>query len=190
MTFIKKWFTQPFVYRAGLQIGIIGFIIMMVTAAIAAASRTHFDGIIDAHVGRHAPLWIYPAESLLNWLCTFLLFFLAGVLLSKSKVRWADMAGTMAYARLPMLFVAIIGFMIQQPPEHHDLAAVSLKTLAAGFIMLLFSVWMIVLMYQAFRISANIKGSRAIAGFIFTLIVAEVLSKYLFSILYSCIQKT
>ena len=49
---------------------------------------------------------------------------------------------------------------------------------------MLFTIWMVTWMYQAYIISSNLKGAKGIISLIVTLIVAEVVSKLLFSLDY------
>lgn len=172
---MKKWLFNPFVYVAGWQALGFGLLLMLVTAVIAFFSHTNFDGAIDVHFGAYFPFWVRVVEQLNALLSSVVVFFVAGLILSKSKIRFIDVAGTLALARTPLLFAALIGFV---PALHH----VNLNHIDSSFLMwsligLLFSIWMIALMYNAFIISCNLKGSKAIVGFIVAIILAEVLSK-------------
>lgn len=172
---MKKWLFNPFIYVAGWQALSLGLILMALTAVIAFFSQTHFDGAIDLHVGAVTKSWFYLFEPLNAWLSTALVLFCFGNFLSKSKIRFVDVAGTLALARAPMLIAAIIGFVpiYHRQPSEKDLAAIAIL----GIVMLLFSVWMIALSYNAFTVSCNLKGSKASWGFVAALIVTEVVSK-------------
>lgn len=180
----KKWLFQPFRYIAGTRALVIGWLFMLISAGIAALSHTHFDGVLDVHVGWHAPLWIYPVEALVNWSCTVALFYIAGRILSRSAVRGIDIAGTVAYARMPMLFAAVAGFFIVPQGNEAGIPDISSGLIITGIIMLLFTLWMVTLLYQAFTISFNLKGGKAVAGFIIALLAAEIISKILHHQLY------
>lgn len=166
---------NPFLRIAGTKALLIGLITLLVTAVIAYYSHCHFDGAIDAHIGTITPMWFYPAEALIDWLCLTLLFYISGIIFSQSAIRFIDVAGTMALARWPMIFIALLAFIpVVQPQNIHDVNA---SIIIFGFTLLIFTIWMIALMYNAYTVSCNIKGSKATISFIATLICAEIISK-------------
>jgi len=55
----------------------------------------------------------------------------------------------------------------------------------AMIITFLMIIWMVVLMYKAYAVSCNVKGPKAIATFIASLILAETISKVLILALLS-----
>jgi hypothetical protein len=48
----------------------------------------------------------------------------------------------------------------------------------------IFTIWLVALMYRAFTVSANLRGSRATWVFIVTLAIAEILSQFVFYPIY------
>lgn len=187
---IKQIFFNPFRKIAGTKALLLGFLIIATTAAIAYFSHCHFDGIIDAHVGAHGPVTLYFLEAIINWAITAGIFFLTAKILSKSKIRFIDIGGTTALARYPYFFVALIAFAVPElnPESLADFQNINPEELVGlvltGILMLLFSIWFIALLYRAFSVSANLKGSRSIWGFIGALIIAEILSMIAFHYLY------
>ena len=174
---------NPFKYVAGLKALLIGLIAMLITAVVAFFSKTHFDGVIDAHTGHILPFYWYLLEPLLAWIGAVIPFYLAARILSRSSVRLIDMAGTLALARWPYLFVAALNFDLPSAPpaDIHQIGSGLILALVAE---LLLGIWMVALMYNAFTVSSNLKGRRGTLIFITTLLVAEVLSKLTFYQLY------
>ncbi len=149
---------------------------MLITACIAWYSKTHFNGVIDAHYGLAAPFQIYVFDAAIAWALAVACFYSAALIFSGSSVRLIDIAGTMALARAPMLFVALL--FLAMPPANHMLQAKSSYDIGAGPLLLsvtalVFVVWLIALMYSAFTVSANLRGSRATWIFFVTLAIAE-----------------
>jgi hypothetical protein len=80
-----------------------------------------------------------------------------------------------------MIIVSLFGLFFQPPADPlNNLGSI----LTVGMIFVLFSIWMIALMYNAFRISCNIKDSKAVGGFIAGLLISEVVSAIIFFQLY------
>jgi hypothetical protein len=173
---MKKWLYNPFTHIAGIQALILGSIIMFATCIGAYYSNMHFNGVIDAHFGPNENFVIYLLEQVIAWACPVVLFYLSAFILSNSNFRFIDIAGTMALSRAPMFLVIIIAFfskghMLSLKPD-----AIDNTVIALGFLMLLPTIWMITLMYNAFTVSFNLKGPKAAGGFIGGLILAEIVS--------------
>jgi hypothetical protein len=187
---MKKWLFNPFIYVAGMRSLLIGFSGMAIASIIAFFSKAHFDGAIDIHVG--APLTVQMAfiEPLLDWVCLVLPLYVFGRIASESSIRFIDVAGTLALARWPMIFAAFLGFL---PVPKFDMKNADLHYLMAFttnpsviVLMLLtiqIMVWTIILMFNAFAVSTNLKGGKAATAFIAGLIIAEVISKVILKFL-------
>lgn len=173
----------PFRYIAGWKALVIGWLIMFLTAGIAYTGRTHFDGIIDVHAGMPAPFWSFVLDAFIAWALTVLFFYGASLIFSASAVRLVDIAGTMALARAPMALAACL--FLAMPPlkdirQIKDIHDIDSSVLLISLGVLVCTIWMIALMINAFYVSANLKGKRAVWIFIVTLIIAEIVSKILF----------
>ncbi len=179
---MKKWLFNPFFYIAGMQSLLIGWAIMLVTAVICYYSHSHLDGVIDMHTGRVAPLQVYFWEQLIDWGCLVLLLYPAGLIFSKSAIRFVDVAGTLALARWPMIMGPIIGFGLKPFPVFHnvdeamDAMYAFMGSILLGLLLIPFVIWMVALMYNAFTISVNMKGRKATGIFIAGMLIAEILS--------------
>lgn len=173
---MKKWLFNPFTYIAGLPALLIGFAFMLLTLIGGYYGNLHFNGVIDAHFGISAGFQTYMLEQLVAWACPVLIFYLLALMLSKSNFRFIDIAGTMAVSRAPMLLLSIAAIFLKGYMANVNPLKVDKTLIAVGLLMLLPCIWMIALMYNAFTVSANLKGSKAVTGFIIGLIVAEVIS--------------
>lgn len=179
---MKTWLFNPFRYVAGARALIYGWAAMLLTSVVAWLSGVHFDGVIDAHIGRRGSWGMYAVEGVIDWLAVTLVFYASGRMLSSSAIRLIDVAGTMALARYPMFFAAWVGFLpVSEVKSLSDIGPV-FWVVTAVFIVT--SIWMIALMFNAFRVSCNVKGGQAVGGFIAGLLIAEVLSKLALYSLY------
>ena len=188
---LRQQLFNPFKTLAGTRALLLGLSCILITAAIASLSNTHFDGVLDVHTGLEAPAWFFFAESLINWLCLALLLSLAALIVSKSKWRFIDVIGTQAFARWPTLLTALVmlpdgnrrfaQYLVSKltqdstlPPYHTTDATIFTIAAVVSLIMI---VWMVALMYKAYAVSCNLKGAKAIISFIIALILAEAASK-------------
>lgn len=182
---------NPFAFVAGGLALVLGLVMILLAGWAGSWSGAHFDGVLDAHVGWHGPLWFFLVEGLIDWLCLTLVLLIAGKLLSSSSFRVIDLAGTQALARWPTVLASLAclpaGFrrfsgvllreavkpMPQIPFANPD----ALVFLAVTVAMLAFTVWMVAMMYQSFSISCNVRGQKAGWTFVAALLLAEILSK-------------
>jgi hypothetical protein len=169
---------NPFRYVAGLNALLAGVLAMIVTMFIAYFSNTHFDGTIDIHYSNKTfPMIVFASQQLIAWGTAAAMFYLGGIILSKSSIRFVDIAGTIALSRIVLIPAALLGFL---PAMHiESVNEIGGIALIGALIIILLSIWMIALMYNAFVVSCNLKGAKAITGFIISLLLAETLSKVL-----------
>jgi len=182
---MKKWIYNPFVYIAGAKSLAIGLAIMLAAATILPFNNGHFDGVADVHFGAQTTFVRALCETMVSWGCLVLALYILGRITSESSIRFIDIAGTLALARGPMIFSALLGFIAEAP--HIDIQKATLQELMKiatspgviieGIFSIPLLVWTIALMYNAFAVSANLKGGKSAAAFIGGLIVAEIISK-------------
>ncbi|MCW3806479.1 hypothetical protein [Plebeiibacterium marinum] len=189
---IKK-LINPFYYIAGLKSLALGLAIIILSSTIGYFSHTHFPSIISIKTSPDMPLWYFIIQNLINWLTISTFMYIAAILFSKSKVRIIDIYGTQALARYPYFPAAFIGFSealelfgkyilwttlkMGEPVEISNIEIMVAVTLIV--FSLLLTIWLIALMFNAFKISANIKGSKLSIIFIIVLVISVIITEYL-----------
>ncbi len=196
---LSQWLFNPFKFVAGYYALFFGLVIILISGFVCRLGYTHFDGVLDVHKGLSAPLWLFLSEGLINWLSMAVPLFFFGLIISPSSFRMIDVVGTQALARWPYLITAVIML-----PEANLRAGMYLASkVKYGFttttinytdmlifvptviIIILMIVWTVVLMYRAYSVSCNVKGTKAIITFIVALISAEVFSKFAILLLFA-----
>ena len=71
---------SPFVYIAGARAMGFGLLSILVAGLIGALGRTHFDGVLDVHVGARAPVWFFLSEGVVDWLCVSVMLLIDGAI--------------------------------------------------------------------------------------------------------------
>lgn len=184
---------NPFRYIAGGRALIIGLAIIVLTAIVAWFSNTHFPDVISLKTSTGLPLPYLFLQVFANWLVLSTTLYIFAKAASSSSIRAIDIFGTQALARFPYLPGALIGFsgamerftqFILSKTIQPDLQ-VSISTFDIGvavilmIVSLLLLIWLITLMYNAFSISANMKGAKAIIGFIICLLVSVGITMFI-----------
>lgn len=184
-----RFFFNPFNRVAGWQALLAGLAMMLITASLALVSGLRFDGVLDAHFGERAEWWRVFADQGINWMSLVLIFYVGALLFSRSHTRFIDIAGTMALARTPMLVAAVAGIppqltdFIKQIPQTSGVSLFGTPdfwvTVILALLMVWGTIWSAILIYNAWRVSANVKGTRAGVVYGFGLLIAEIGSKIL-----------
>ena len=201
----RNWRLNPSEYIAGGTALSIGFFAMIIIAAGGHFVNANFDGVVDLHIGKVAPIWYQISEPVISWLIFSMLLYIAGQLFSTSSFRIIDVFGTQAFARIAILPAVPLSYFATKSLENSDLLQrlsnakntppmlsssdiSSLVTMGLLSIpVLFFFIWMIMWMYKAYSTSCNIKGGKAIMSFIGALIIAEIISKVVLYMIGKCI---
>lgn len=178
---MSAWLFKPYLFVGGAQGMGWGTVILLLHIPLALMFDIRFDGALDIHLVPEVGLWYIPMVDLLvAWGVMVLCMYLAAKLFS-SPIRLIDIAGAVAIARIPLL-ISIIPAMLLLPEaqtveEFLSLYATEMIWLmVAAFLSLLFLIWFLTLLFQAFKINSNLKGVRLWGGFLGSVIVAEGLS--------------
>lgn len=183
-------FINPFRYIAGSKSLVIGVIIIILTSVIGYFSHIHFPDSISVKTSFEMPLMYYVIQNLANWM-VFSIFIYLLSLTSSSSVRIVDIFGTQALARAPYLLAAIIGFsgsiekfgkymlhiyLNQGEPIHMTTGEMGLAIILI-VLTLITTIWLVTWMYNAFRVSANIKPPRSGVLFFVAIVVSMVINQ-------------
>jgi hypothetical protein len=180
---------NPFFYIAGLQALGLGLAAILLAALVGSWGNTHFDGVLDTHVGASAPLWFFFAEGIIDWLCLSVVLWICGKIISQTAFRAVDLLGTQALARWPALCISLVALpkafqrfgnelmetLKQDKIQFDTTDAIVFSIIVVA--MIPFLCWMVALMYRSFSVSCNVKGGKAIGTFVAGLLIAEVMSK-------------
>ena len=177
---MMKKILNPFRYlplRQAVCWGVAGLILVTVfmwQCGLRATSLTQID------FGGGA-LWNVLVRQLLIWIFFSLVLFVGGVLGSKSKVRFGDVAAFNLFARIPfslsMLVFAIpsvksfMGYALDMNINAMMQYVVPLTLL--GIVSTLFCVWYFYWTYKAFAEATNVKNGKGVAIFIAVYVVAQ-----------------
>lgn len=125
----------------------------------------------------------------MNWIAISVIFApIARFFGSGSRVRFIDIAGTQALARAPLAPAAAVctlpwirNSLAELPSalQNYDFAGAGAGVLLASLVMLTGIIWTVVLMWNAFSVSCNMKGGRGIALFVVAIVIGELVTKFL-----------
>lgn len=194
---MKTRIFNPFIHIAGMQAFLFGLIIAVLSMALGFIFNARFDGVIDLHYNEAVSIQEVIFDQLNILISVTLCFFIAGKIFAKNNVRLIDILGTSAFARFPFLVLPLFNInqkmwlisekMIQSMltnPESIGLETADIVFLIiSSFVSLLAIIWYITLLFNAYKVSTNLKSGKLIGSFIGALLLAEIISKinvYLF----------
>ncbi len=177
---------NPFIYVAGGKALAIG-----VTAIVASSLMLYSGGMIQdsfIHFGfAKVSLLQTLAVQALYWLMPAVALYLCGLMMTKSKIRMIDILGTTAFAQIilllmiaPMLLPVVQNATVEllsslqsgntaQPDGMIILVASSFWSTLC---LILYYIWN----YNAFSVSCNVKGAKAITMFVLVQLVVTLVS--------------
>lgn len=179
-----------------------GLAVIIVSAAIGSLLNVHFNGNLQVALLPDRGFLFVLAEHVAPWLVYSFLFFIFGRLLSKSRIRFVDVAGAFALARFPFLLIVLTGVIggrneilaklmllaVQQSNSATENVLsggdITFIVLYVAFLLAVF-IWFIALLFHGYRISCNLEGTKLIVSFIVGIIVSEGLSQLLIQYIYS-----
>ncbi|GHT19817.1 hypothetical protein FACS189429_7800 [Bacteroidia bacterium] len=189
-----KLFYNPFERIAGAKALLAGIGFCAVIGLVGALSGAYFDGAIDCHLGAKGDFVRSFAFLAIDWASLAAVFGAAALIFAKNA-RLIDICGTMALAQAPRLFDALSAFFapnlaVDETLPLNELAGELLQQIAqpAFIVFIIVSIVAtachIALIYNAFRISTNLKVPKIIVIFIAGILLAEVLSKVLIGVIF------
>lgn len=193
----RSFFLHPFERIAGLEALLYGVSGKFLAILIAAATQVHFHGLLHYGPAPRSEWWVYVAEHLIVWLIPAALIYAGGVIFSKSRIRIIDVLCTVSFAQLPLLLM-VATFMF--PPFQHMMSTMPqnpaeimewisqpgimawLSVFAA--IVVIFVVWMLIWLYNAVRVSCNLKGGRLLSVYLVAVVGGDILCRLLIGWMY------
>ena len=187
----NKWklFYNPFEWIAGWKAFLIGIIIVCLTVIVGYFSNTYFYGLNVKHI----PDISLPMAFLLQaiGLCsTVVIMYIISTIATKN-VRFQDIMGTVTLSRYPFLLAALSGFLITPNILDNVLNGIKPSIWAliqfgiVSIIMMLVVILGVALLYNAFKVSTNIKGAKGVSLFILIMILSEVVTMIIVSNLFN-----
>jgi len=166
----SHYLINPFIRIAGYKSLIIGFAGLLLISFISFITGTHLNGLLDVSFAKDSKFIYYFLEHIIGWIAIFTFLFLSGIILSKTQFRLIDILGTTLLARLPLIIAPIIRLL----PYFQSFVFQSWEMYFIYGVYLLSAIWTIVLLFNAFKISCNLKNERLIISFAVSMILSEI----------------
>lgn len=167
---------NPFRYIAGSKALIMGYLFIVASALMLYSGNLIQDSYIHIGMAEASFLEVLGAQTIW-WIVPAVLLYLCGMALSKSKIRIIDILGTTAFAQIilllmivPMLLPAVMNNMLESVAALQSGAIIEPTSLMPTMI---YSIWSLICLvvfyiwnYNAFSVSCNVRGWKAVALFI------------------------
>lgn len=190
-------FLNPFTRIAGWQSLIWGMIGIVVATVISYYSQYHYHGLLHFGPAPNNTFACFAIEHLVVWLIPSLLFWVGGLIFSKSRIRVVDVFGTVAFAQLPFIIMNLVSLL---PPMQklnqldpnlplNELMEISkqpdfLLGVWVTLFSLVFFIWGLVWMFGALKVSTNLKGNKLGIIYCIGIFGGDVLCRLIISSFY------
>lgn len=179
-------FKNPFRYLPLRQALCWGIVTLILTSVFCWQVGLRMTSLTQINYAGGA-LWKATLQQIVVWLLFSVVLYIAGVIMSRSKVRFWDVASFNLFARIPfnlslLIFAvpmvrSIMGLAmdgnIARMMEYANILSI------IGIVTLAFVVWYYYWSYKAFAEATNVKNGRGVATFIVSYIVTYLLSAYI-----------
>lgn len=169
---------NPFTRIAGWQAFGLGLVFVLLSGLFGTQGQLFFDGVLDAHLGSELS---YKASFMLLAvdIASIVLVTWIIALIFVRDFRFVDILGTMTLARAPYILLAIASMFI--PSFESSLSSDPMKRqvylIIFGIAVIPIVIWYVTLMYNAIKVSLNIKGAKLNIIVIASILIGEVVSK-------------
>lgn len=185
---------NPFIKIAGFQALAWGMVGLCVSTVLSYYSGFHYHGLLHFGPAPNNAWWCYAVEHVTIWLVPALLFYIGTLLFSRSHVRLIDIVGTVVFAQLPLIFMNLLEFL----PPMQQLAKINMNMTPEemfrqpGFLLgvwlaliaFAFMIWALIWMFNALRVSSNLKGYTLGILYCIGVFGGDFLCRYLISFCY------
>lgn len=180
---------NPFRYIAGAKALTMGLLFIVASALMLYSGNLIQDSYIHIAMAK-ASFWEVLGAQTIWWIIPTALLYLCGLLLSKSKIRIIDILGTTAFAQLIMLLL-IAPMLLPVVMNCSTEFVASLQTGVAPDMseyipLMIYSVWSMICLvlfyiwnYNAFAVSCNVGGWKAVVAFISVQLIVTIVGAVL-----------
>ena len=175
---------NPFRYIADAKALVMGYLFIIASALMLYSGNLIQDSYIHIGMAEASFLEVLGAQTIW-WIVPAALLYLCGLLLSKSKIRIIDILGTTAFAQLilllmiaPMLLPVVMNNMLESVAALQSGAIIEPTSLMP---IIIYSIWSLICLvvfyiwnYNAFAVSCNVSGWKAVVAFIAVQVVVTI----------------
>ena len=195
-----SWVYNPFQKIAGWKAFAIGMVILTFATVIGYFGNTVFYGISIKSV---LSITWYKAFSLqATGLAAIVIVMWITAILFAKHVRFQDILGTVTLAKYPLVLAAILFLVLSNwlndfnnamlsSANVQELLEIFNKLSFADYVIIillvmvsfLILIWTITLLFNAFRVSTNLKGSKCALLFIAIMLISEIIIHILITVM-------
>jgi hypothetical protein len=189
-------FFSPSLKIAGGRALLWGLSGLAVSVAAATFNGFHAYGLLNFGPGPRDAAYIAALEYLIIWLVPAAIFYGFGSALSRSCIRPLDIFGTTAFALMPLAVTNLMQLMpgleeayavLEEPvidiPRMMEVVMQPLFILHLLVLMAMF-VLMLIWLFNAVKVSCNLKGGRLWAVYLVGIIGGDLICKQLIKLIY------
>lgn len=198
---LVRFLLNPFERIAGAQALSWGVLGLLASTVLGYFTDYHYHGLLHYGPAPNSAWWCFACEHLVVWLIPACLFYIGGIFLSRSHIRFIDLLGTTLFAQIPLLFTNLIIFfpfytqikhIDPSAPIQEQLIRIGELMIQPGFwlgiwlslLSLVFVIWMGYWLFKALQVSCNLKETKLAVLFCIGLLGGDFISRLIINLLY------
>lgn len=169
---------------------------IIISTVLAWLSGFHANGLLQFGPLPVNDFYIYLIEHIIVWILPSFLFFIIGSIFSKSRIRVVDVFGTVAFAQLPFIGMNVLLFATPMQKLRQS-TITEIVNMANSFtfilfllLVMVFIVWVLVWLFQALKVSCNLKGAKLVSGYVIAILASDILSRIIIPLILNAVIAT
>lgn len=187
---ITSFLFKPFDRFSETQLILTGSVLLVMGGMLGFSFNGRFDNFLHFSVQPHVEFWQPITDLILINLVLFVLLYIAGKIYYP-KTRAVDIWATCLIGNAPFYLIALTnlnGFLFRMEdellPQLMEGSANIPSDMVLGLILvsiigIFLPIWSIVLLYQGFKVAANVKTGRGIVLFIAAILIGLLITLYI-----------
>ena len=186
-----NWVYNPFEKVAGWKAFGIGIVVSAITTIVGYFGDTVFYGISVKVIPNITWGMAFSLQAL-GLAVTVAIMYIAALLFAK-RVRFQDILGTVTLAKYPLILMSLLSLIFGSKLASIDVNKIINNEITFtdynllfvfGIISIIVMVWVIALLYNAFKVSTNLKGVKCGVLFTVIILISEIVTMVLVSVIY------
>jgi hypothetical protein len=179
---------NPFDRYAGQPALVIGIFFVLIGSVASIVGDARYPGLISMQFVESVHWMDGFLDQIVSLSIALVVFTLAAIAAGARKFRIIDILGTFMMAKAPLLILPFVNFNGWMYAKSVELTEVALEgeelpnvgdtivLMLVSIILIFFLIWTIALLFNAYRVSTNLKGLPSFISYVLAMVVTLILS--------------
>ena len=170
---------------------VLGALVLVIGSVGAVVGNVRYPGVFTWQYVESVSWMAGFLDQLISLMVTFAVFVVAALISGSERIRYIKLAGSIMLARAPIVFLPFLNFngwlweaseqLVDLNIEGNDLPEfiASIVLVLVSIILIVFMVWTLSLLFNAYRSSTKMSGVGSLISFVLAMIGSLIISAIL-----------